>query len=76
MQDVEKVARDGFSVFGHPPLVHAPLERRDQLVAVLFNHEADQLLASPEARPISNSARSLAQRPWHGRGWYGVRAPV
>ena len=45
MEDVEQIARDRLPVLRDALLVHAPLERRDQLVAVLLDHEADQLLA-------------------------------
>ena len=45
MEDVQEVARDHFAVLGRPVLVHAPLQRRDQLVAVLLDDKADQLLA-------------------------------
>ena len=37
------------AVFRDPVLVDAPLEGRDELVPVLLDHEADQLLASAEA---------------------------
>ncbi len=46
MQNVEKVARNGFPVFCNALFINAPLERGDQLVTVLLNHEADQLLAN------------------------------
>ncbi len=48
VEDVEKVARDRFPVFRDAVLVDVPSEGRDQLVAVLLNHEADQLLAAHE----------------------------
>ena len=62
VQDVEQVTRDCLAVFCNPVLVDAPLERRDQLVAVLLDHEADQLLASRTARRTPQSDRTQQAR--------------
>ena len=62
MKDVEQIARDRLPVLRDALLVHAPLERRDQLVAVLLDHEADQLLASPPSdRSHMQNAKSRAE---------------
>lgn len=44
VQDVEKVTRHSFSVFGDPVFINTSLQRSNQLVAILFNYEADELL--------------------------------
>ena len=44
VEDVEQVARDRLAVLRDAVLVDAPLEGGDQLVAVLLDHEADELL--------------------------------
>ena len=62
MEDVEQIARDRLPVLRDALLVHAPLERRDQLVAVLLDHEADQLLASRTARRTPPSDRRQQAR--------------
>ena len=68
MEDVEQIARDRLPVLRDALLVHAPLERRDQLVAVLLDHEADQLLASRTARRTPPSDRTQQART-AGTSW-------
>ena len=51
MQDVQKIARDRFALFDDAKLLEVSLERDNQLVTVLFYHEADQLLHTKREYP-------------------------
>ena len=41
MEDVEQVGRDALAVLGDARLVDVALQRGDELVAVLLDHEAN-----------------------------------
>lgn len=47
---VEQVASDRFSVLCHTCFVDASLQGSNKLVAILFNHEAHELLLRGEAK--------------------------
>jgi len=44
VKDVQEVASHSLPVFRHLLLVNGTMERKNELVAVLVNDEADQLL--------------------------------
>ena len=55
MQDIQQIARHSLPFLRYPCLVDASLQRSDQLIAVLLDHESDKLLHKPK---IKNNAHT------------------
>jgi hypothetical protein len=48
MQDIEKVTRDSLSVFRNLDFIEIPLKGNKELIPVLLNNKADELLSQKE----------------------------